>query len=184
MTNALCKRSWSASLFSRDFLAPARRQEMLEAIAQWRPTLYNPQVKINYHVTGFGRGQAIKANLNLLQALAVLPFKLSLMLLIRLATMLETPEHGVPLCRTLARFFERHYIIFNFISNPLIDIGIVSGFVLAHIFIYSPLARIYYFAPVPWYVYLFAFHGPILLFGFEETKKYYRRKGYPLDFLG
>ena len=183
MANALCKRSWSASLFSRDFLAPARRREMLEAIAQWRPTLYNPQVKINYHVTGFG-GQAIKANVNLLHALAVLPFKLSLMLLIRLATMLETPEHGVPLCHALARFFERHYIIFNFISNPLIDIGIVSGFALAHVFIYSPLAKIYYFAPVPWHVYLFAFHGPFLLFGFEETKKYYRRKGYPLEFLG
>jgi len=37
---------------------------------------------------------------------------------------------------------------------------------------------------VPWHVYLFAFHGTVMLIAFEEVKKYYRRKGYPLEFLG
>jgi sodium/potassium-transporting ATPase subunit alpha len=37
---------------------------------------------------------------------------------------------------------------------------------------------------VPWHVYLFACHGTLLLFGFEEVKKFYRRKGYQLEFLG
>jgi len=55
---------------------------------------------------------------------------------------------------------------------------------LCYLFFYTPLAEIYYFAPVPWHVYLFAFHGTALLFIFEEVKKYYRRKGYQLEFLG
>ena len=49
---------------------------------------------------------------------------------------------------------------------------------------YTPLSRIYYFGPVPWHVYLFAFHGTILLVIFEDVKKYYRRQGYSLEFLG
>ena len=80
-------------------------------------------------------------------------------------------------------FYERHYIIFNFISNPLIDLGILFELVLCYFFFYTPLAEIYYFAPVPWHVYLFAFNGPLCcLFAFEETKKYYRRKGYHVGF--
>ncbi len=90
----------------------------------------------------------------------------------------------VPLTSWLARFLERHYITFNFISNPLIDFGILFELALCYLFFYTPLAEIYYFAPVPWHVYLFAFHGTVLLFIFEETKKYYRRKGYRLEFLG
>jgi hypothetical protein len=49
---------------------------------------------------------------------------------------------------------------------------------------YTPLANIYYFAPVPWHVCLFAFNGTLILFAFEEIKKYYRRKGHQLEFLG
>jgi sodium/potassium-transporting ATPase subunit alpha len=37
---------------------------------------------------------------------------------------------------------------------------------------------------LPWPVYLFAFHGTLILFAFEEIKKYYRRRGHRLDFLG
>ncbi len=65
----------------------------------------------------------------------------------------------------------------RFLSDP-------STALLCYIFFYTPLADIYYFVPVPWHVYLFAFHGTALLLGFEETKKHFRRKGYPLEFLG
>jgi sodium/potassium-transporting ATPase subunit alpha len=90
----------------------------------------------------------------------------------------------VPFTAWLARFLERHYVLFNLISNPLIDLGIFFELLLCYLFFYTPLAKIYYFAPVPWHVYLFAFHGTILLLAFEELKKYYRRKGYPLEMLG
>ncbi|MBI2228294.1 MAG: hypothetical protein HYU46_04225, partial [Deltaproteobacteria bacterium] len=90
----------------------------------------------------------------------------------------------VPLTDRLARFLERHYVIFNFISNPLIDIGILFELGLCYLFFYTPLADIYYFAPVPWHVYLFAFHGTAVLLAFEETKKHFRRKGHPLEYLG
>jgi hypothetical protein len=84
----------------------------------------------------------------------------------------------------LARFLDRHYVLFNFVSNPLIDLGILFELLLCYVFFYTALSRIYYFAPVPWHVYLFAFHGTFLLLVFEETKKYFRRKGHSLEFLG
>jgi hypothetical protein len=84
---------------------------------------------------------------------------------------------------SLAKFFARHYIVFNLVSNPLIDLGILFELLLCYFFFYTPLAEIYYFAPVPWHVYLFACHGTVILLVFEEVKKYYRRKGYPLEFL-
>jgi sodium/potassium-transporting ATPase subunit alpha len=89
-----------------------------------------------------------------------------------------------PLASWSARFFDRHYVIFNLLSNPLINLGILFELSLCWLFFYTPLSAVYYFAPVPWHVYLFAFHGTVLLFTFEEVKKYYRRKGYKLDFLG
>jgi sodium/potassium-transporting ATPase subunit alpha len=89
-----------------------------------------------------------------------------------------------PITTWLARFFERHYIVFNLVSNPLIDLGILFEVLLCLLFFYTPLAEIYYFAPVPWHVYLFACHGTVILVTFEEIKKYYRRRGYGLDFLG
>jgi hypothetical protein len=90
----------------------------------------------------------------------------------------------VPFTAWLAKFFKRHYIVFNLVSNPLIDLGVLFELLLCYFFFYTPLADIYYFAPVPWHVYLFACHGTVILFAFEESKKYYRRKGYPLEFLG
>jgi magnesium-transporting ATPase (P-type) len=89
-----------------------------------------------------------------------------------------------PFSTGLARFFTRHEIIFNFVANPLIDLGVLFELLLCYFFFYTPLAGIYYFAPVPWHVYLFACHGTVILFAFEESKKYCRRKGYPLEFLG
>jgi sodium/potassium-transporting ATPase subunit alpha len=90
----------------------------------------------------------------------------------------------VPSMAWLARVFERHYILFNLVSNPLIDLGILFELLLCYFFFYTPLAGVYYFAPVPWHVYLFACHGTVILFAFEEAKKYYRRKGFPLEFFG
>jgi len=89
-----------------------------------------------------------------------------------------------PFTAALARSLDRHYIIFNLICNPLIDLGILFELALCYLFFYTPLSTIYYFSPMPWHVYLFAFHGTGLLFVFEEVKKYYRRKGHPLEFLG
>ena len=93
-------------------------------------------------------------------------------------------EPFAPATAWLAKFFERHYIVFNLLSNPLIDLGILFELLLCYFFFYTPLAEIYYFAPVPWHVYLFACHGTVILLVFEEVKKYYRRKGYPLEILG
>jgi magnesium-transporting ATPase (P-type) len=94
------------------------------------------------------------------------------------------PRHHWRVMIRLSRFLDRHYILLNFVSNPLIDLGILFELLLCSLFFYTPLAGIYFFAPVPWHVYLFAFHGTILLITFEEVKKYYRRKGYALEFLG
>ena len=89
-----------------------------------------------------------------------------------------------PAAAWLASFLERHYVVFNLVANPLIDLGILFELLLCYFFFYTPLADIYYFAPLPWHVYLFACHGTVILLVFEEAKKYYRRKGHPLEFLG
>jgi magnesium-transporting ATPase (P-type) len=181
--NVLCKRSWKTSLFAREFLNPQRRREALEAIAAWRPPPYAARIKIDYHVTPAGEIETMKAFFALAASLLVHPLRYLGVLLSRLAVRLERPLI-VPLAGRLARFFERHYVIFNFVSNPLIDLGILFELLLCYFFFYSPLAGIYYFTPVPWHVYLFAFHGTLLLVAFEEAKKYYRRKGRPLEMLG
>ncbi len=183
IANVLCKRSWKTSLFSSDFLSPLHRREMLEALANWRSPHYTVSVKISYHLTAVSQFDAPKAFLALLLALALFPFKFLMMILSRLGVMLERPVI-IPFTAWLSRLLERHYIILNLVSNSLIDLGIVSMLLLGYLFIYTPLSTIYFFAPVPWHVYLFAFHGTIILLVFEEVKKYYRRRGYPLEFLG
>jgi len=181
--NVLSKRSWKTSLFARDFLNPCHRRESLAAIASWRPPRYIARVKIDYHVTGTTEIEVVKAFFALTGSLLLFPLKLILMLLSKSAVKLERPLI-MPLTALSARFLDRHYVLFNFVSNPLIDLGILFEFFLCYLFFYTPLSRIYFFAPVPWHVYLFAFHGTILLLGFEETKKHYRRKGYALEILG
>jgi sodium/potassium-transporting ATPase subunit alpha len=126
---------------------------------------------------------AVQALFALLGSLLSLPFRFAWMMFMQMLAKLERPVI-VPFTARLARYLERHYLIFNLISNPLIDLGIIFELVLCYLFFYTPLARIYYFAPVPWHVYLFAFHGTVLLIIFEEIKKYYRRKGRSLHFLG
>jgi magnesium-transporting ATPase (P-type) len=183
IANVLCKRSAKTSLFSREFLTEDHRREVLRAIADWRPHYYTARVKIDYHVTRATEIEALKAFLALAGSLLVYPFRVGWLTVAKLLARFEQPVI-VPFTRSLAGFFKRHYIVFNFVSNPLIDIGIIFELLLCYLFLYTPLSEIYYFAPVPWHVYLFAFHGTVLLFLFEETKKYYRRKGYALEFLG
>ncbi len=183
IANVLCKRSWKSSLFSRNFLQPIRRNEALEAIARWRSPRYSHRMRIDYHFKGAAAFDVARAFFALTGSLLLLPFRFVWILLTQFLVKLEQPVI-VPFTARLARFLERHYVIFNFISNPLIDLGILFALLLSYLFFHTPLSRIYYFAPVPWHVYLFAFHGTILLIGFEEVKKYYRRKGHALEFLG
>ena len=183
IANVLCKRSSQTSLFSWNFLDPLRRSEALAAIDNWRPHPYSARVHIEYHVQRAGEFSASRALFAMIGGLALLPFRFIWMLLTQLLVRLERPVIA-PFTRSLARFLERHYIIFNFVSNPLIDLGIFLELALCYVFFYTPLSEIYYFAPVPWHVYLFAFHGTVLLIIFEEIKKYYRRKGHRLEFLG
>jgi sodium/potassium-transporting ATPase subunit alpha len=183
IANVLCKRSWKSSLFSRSFLNPIHRREVLEAIATWRPSRYTHHVQIEYHVKGATEFDVVRAFFALTANLLLLPFRLIWMALAQSLVQLERPLI-IPFTAWLARFLERHTIVFNLISNPLIDLGILFELLLCYFFFYTPLSRIYYFAPVPWHVYLFAFHGTMLLIAFEELKKHYRRKGYALEFLG
>jgi sodium/potassium-transporting ATPase subunit alpha len=183
IANVLCKRSWKSSLFSRNFLNPLHRRGALEAIARWRPPRYTHRVQIDYHVKGATEFDVVRAFFALTGSLLLLPFRLIWMALAQLLVLFERP-FIMPSTAWLARFLERHYVIFNLISNPLIDLGILFELALCYLFFYTPLSRIYYFAPVPWHVYLFACHGTFLLLAFEETKKYYRRNGHALEFLG
>jgi sodium/potassium-transporting ATPase subunit alpha len=183
LANVHCQRSWKASLLSVNFLQPAYRREILQAITRWRPPRYTHRVRIDYHVKGATEFDVVRAFFALTGSLLLLPFRLIWMALAQLLVQIERPLI-TPFVAWLARFLERHYVILNFISNPLIDLGILCELLLCYLFFYTPLSRIYYFAPVPWHVYLFAFHGTILLGAFEEGKKYYRRKGYALEFLG
>jgi hypothetical protein len=183
IANVLCKRSWKSSLFSRTFFNSIHRAQKLQAIANWRPPRYTPQVRIDYHVKGATELAAVRVFIALASSLIALPFRITWMILSQSLVTVERPLI-VPLTAWLARYFERHFVLFNLISNPLIDLGILFELLLCYLFFYTPLADIYYFAPVPWHVYVFAFHGTVILFAFEESKKYYRRKGYPLEFLG
>ena len=183
IANVLCKRSWQTSMFSRDFLPPRHRQEILERIRTWRPLEYQTRprpdrITPDKHSSGAGRPP-----MALLAHWLAFPLRLLLPILSRLFQRLEQPLMRPAMERT-SRFLERHEILLNFISNPLIDLGIIFELALCGAFFYTGLSHIYYFAPLPWPVYLFAFHGTVMLFAFEETKKYYRRRGHRLDFLG
>jgi magnesium-transporting ATPase (P-type) len=183
LANVHCQRSRRASLFSYEFLESRYRHETRDAISNWRPPRYTARVSVEYHVKGASEFDLVRAFFALAGSLILLPFRFIWMVALQSLVRIEHPVI-VPFTAWLARFLERHYIVFNLISNPLIDLGILFELGLCYLFFYTPLSQIYYFAPVPWHVYLFAFHGTILLFAFEEAKKYYRRKGYELEYLG
>ncbi|MBI4481335.1 MAG: HAD-IC family P-type ATPase [Acidobacteria bacterium] len=183
IANVLCRRSWTTSLFARNFLNPLRRRELLDALAHWRPVRYIARVQLDYQISGITQMETVKAFFALLSGLVLFPLKFLLMLLSTVGVKLERPLI-VPLTAWAARFLDRHHVVLNFVSNPFIDLGILFELLLCYLFFYTPLSTIYYFAPLPWHVYLFAFHGTLVLLTFEEVKKYYRRRGHALEFLG
>ncbi|MBI4522319.1 MAG: HAD-IC family P-type ATPase [Deltaproteobacteria bacterium] len=183
IANVLCKRSWKTSLFHKDFLSATHRAHILEALAHWRPRPYSARVRIDYHISRISQFEFIGAVFAILKAVVLFPFKILLMLFSRIMVILERPLI-TPLTTRAARFLERHDLVLNLISNPLIDLGILFELLLCYLFFYTPLSAVYYFAPVPWHVYLFAFHGTLVLLVLEEIKKYYRRRGHALEFLG
>ncbi|TGM85149.1 HAD-IC family P-type ATPase [Leptospira bouyouniensis] len=61
-------------------------------------------------------------------------------------------------------------------SNRIIWIGIGFSILLCYLFFYTELSSIYYFAPLPFHVYGFAFHGTLVLLLYSEILKYFRRK--------
>lgn len=92
------------------------------------------------------------------------------------------------LARKGVRFNGHSIKIFFFLATPAEQTEehsrhTVRTAALLSVFLY-PAFEDYFFAPMPWHVYLFAFHGTALLLIFEEVKNYYRRRGYPLEFLG
>lgn len=83
----------------------------------------------------------------------------------------------------LAVILERHWFVMNLVSNPLITFGIAFELIFLLLLIHSPLNQIYFFAPVGWDVYLAALLGPAALLAFDETVKYFRRRGRRLKLL-
>lgn len=183
IANVLSKRSSRSSLFSRDFLQENTRVSKIAAMRSYRPQLRTVKVKIHYEVTSLRRSEAPRALVSQLWHLVAFLPRTFFMHLANLTVHLRRII-GVPFVHAMAGFFERHPIVFNFFSNPLINIGIVFELVLCYAFFYTDLSKVYFFSPVPWHVYVFAFHGLVLMLVFEETKKYFRRRGNALEFLG
>ncbi|HNA80296.1 MAG TPA: metal-transporting ATPase, partial [Turneriella sp.] len=181
--NVLCKRSSTASLFSREFLQENVRTGLLESMRGYTPRRRSLQVDISYHFEEAHHDDTHRAFFRQLFLLLGFPFRV---LYMRLSNFTVGVRGFViaPLLRALAGFFGRHPILFNFVSNPLVNIGIASEILLCYVFFYTDLRKIYFFEPVPWHVYLFAFHGLVLIVLFEEIKKYFRRRGHALEFLG
>lgn len=181
--NIMCKRSQTASLFSRDFLQPAVRERLLESLRSYMPRKRSLKVEIRYHFEEAHHDDTHRAFFHQLFVLLGFPFRV---LYMRLSNFTMGVRRFVlaPLARAAAGFFERRPIIFNFVSNPLVNVGILTEVLLVYAFFYTDLRKIYFFEPVPWHVYLFAFHGTFLIIAFEEVKKYFRRRGHALEFLG
>ncbi len=183
IVNVLCKRSHKESLFSRNFLPAERRAAMLKAVSEWRPRGYVVRVRLQHEFHRLGDKEAALTLFSLVRQLLQFPWRIFRVAVSRTAKMIEKPIL-IPLARALSRFLERHAVVHNFISNPLVNAGIAFELLLCWLFFYSPLSEIYFFAPVPWHVYCVALIGPAVLLIFEETKKYFRRRGYALEFLG
>ncbi|MFZ5630551.1 MAG: HAD-IC family P-type ATPase [Spirochaetota bacterium] len=181
--NVLCKRSSTASLFSREFLQPAVRTGLLESMRSYAPRKRSLKVDIRYHFEEAHHDDTHRAFFHQLFVLLGFPFRV---LYMRLSNFTMGVRRFIiaPLARLAAGFFDRHPIIFNFVSNPLVNVGILTEILLVYVFFYTDLRKIYFFEPVPWHAYLFAFHGTFLIIAFEETKKYFRRRGHELEFLG
>ncbi len=181
--NVLCKRSYSASLFSRDFLRESTRAAGMAALRSYVPKRRTLSINIQYRFEEAHHDDTHRAFFAQFWQLASFPLRVLFMRLANYTLPLRR-RIFVPALRYLARFFEHFPVAYNFVSNPLINLGIVVQFLLCYAFFYTDLGKVYFFEPVPWHVYLFAFHGTVLIITFEEIKKYYRRRGHRLEFLG
>lgn len=181
--NIMCKRSSTASLFSRDFLQENVREAHLAAMRAYTPRRRTLSVNIRYHFEEAHHDDTHRAFFSQLFHLLAFPARV---LFMRISNFTFGVRRAVisPVLRQAAAFFEKHPVIFNFVSNPLVNIGVATELLLCYIFFYTDLRKIYFFEPVPWHVYLFAFHGTVLIIAFEEIKKYFRRRGHALEFLG
>lgn len=183
IANAMCRRSRQASLFSREFMTERRRTELLDAVAGWRPRLHHARVRVEYDIGEIGKLDAARAPAHLLSALLLLPVKYLRLSLSRALVRLERPLIG-PVRGALVRLLAARPLLLNLFSNPMINLGAAFSLALSAAFFYTALSEIYFFAPLSWEIYLFAFHGAFLLLGLEEGKKWLRRRGHPLKFLG
>jgi calcium-translocating P-type ATPase len=183
IANVMCKRSSKTSLFSKDFLQNTVRHEILQKIHSWKTPHYAYSIQIQYTISSINRSETIRVLFVLLREIILFPFKLILLTASNFAKPLDAFIIH-PVRSILARLLERFPFLLNLFSNPLITIGILFELGLSYAFFYTDLKHLYYFEPVPWHVYIFAFHGTVLLLVFEETKKYFRRKGHALDWLG
>lgn len=168
--NVMCKRSREASLFSREFLTDAVRASGLERLRTWKPAPYRISVSVEASIGRFSGRELTTVALTLLGRTLLLPLQIVRLATTRILVHWHRPLWG-PLLSWLARFFGRHYILYNFVSNPLINLGILFELTLAFAFFYTDLSHLYYFAPIPWQVILFAFHGTVLIIAFEEVRK-------------
>lgn len=183
MGNVLCKRSYSASLFSRDFIREPTRAAGMSALRSYLPKRRTLNINIQYRFEEAHHDDTHRAFFVQFMHLVSFPLRVFYMRTAN-ATLTLRRKLFVPLLRFSAAFFERYPVIYNFVSNPLINIGIAVQFLLCYVFFYTDLSKVYFFEPVPWHVYAFAFHGTLLIIGFEELKKYFRRRGRALEFLG
>ncbi|AFM13134.1 HAD-IC family P-type ATPase [Turneriella parva] len=181
--NVLCKRSHSASLFSRDFLRESTRAAGIAALRSYLPKRRTLNINIQYRFEEAHHDDTHRAFFAQFLQLVSFPLRVLYMRLANYTLPLRRKVF-VPLLRLTAAFFERYPVVYNFVSNPLINVGIAVQFLLCYAFFYTDLGKVYFFEPVPWHVYLFAFHGTVLIIAFEEIKKYYRRRGHKLEFLG
>ena len=69
------------------------------------------------------------------------------------------------------------------LTSLTIDLGVLFELVLCYLFFYTRSPRATILRPSRGMSISSHFMGRFL-FGFEEVKKCYRRKGYPLEFLG
>ncbi len=175
--NVMCRRSWKASLFSREFLSPYYREQILNGIKSWKPQRYTATIRIQSEFSKITDRAAWAGLGRALSGLILFPVRFVRVLVQDLMVRLYGPVIR-PLQALAFHVLSRQHVLLNLLSNPLINLGIAFELLLCWLFFYTGLSEIYYFAPVPWHVYLFAFHGTLLIVAFEETRKFFLRKGF------
>ncbi len=175
VANVMVKRSGITSLFARDFLNEAQRAAVIEKWRSYAPQKKPVSVNIKYYIESINQAESVNAFAALLFQTLLFPLKLLRLASAEAAAALYRPVLR-PLSRFMAGFLEKNYILVNLFSNPLINAGIAFELGLAFLFFYTDLSDVYFFEPVPWHVYLFAFHGTVLLIVFSEIKKFFLRR--------